>query len=55
MNLETNGSDAAKTAAQKEAEKEEAVLAELERAQKKLAGRGEIAHGTAYTESMKTS
>lgn len=47
--------DANKTAAQKEAEQEAALLAEMERAQKKLASVQELAHGKAYTESMKTT
>jgi len=46
--------DAEKSAAELEAEKEAAVLADMERAQKKLAGVQELAHGTAYTESLKT-
>lgn len=46
--------DAQKSAAELEAEKEAALLADMERAQKKLAGAQELAHGTAYTESLKT-
>lgn len=47
--------DKNKTAAELEAEKEAVMLAEMERAQKKLASAQELAHGTSYTESMKTS
>ncbi|WOO83237.1 DEAD-box ATP-dependent RNA helicase 35 [Vanrija pseudolonga] len=47
--------DAGKNAAEKEAEKEAELLAQMERAQKKLAGAQELASGTVYTESMKTS
>ena len=47
--------DAQKSAAEMEAEKEAALLAEMERAQKKLAGAQELAHGTLYTESMRTT
>jgi ATP-dependent RNA helicase DDX41 len=38
-----------------EAEQEANLLAELERGQKKLAGAKEIAEGTVYTESLKTT
>ena len=38
-----------------EAEKEAAILAEMERAQKKLASAQELAMGTSWSESMKTS
>ncbi|KAK6910852.1 hypothetical protein I203_104886 [Kwoniella mangroviensis CBS 8507] len=47
--------DALKSAADKEAEKEALLLAEMERAQKKLASAQELAQGTVYTESLKTS
>ncbi|WVR09449.1 hypothetical protein IAU60_006516 [Kwoniella sp. DSM 27419] len=47
--------DAEKSAAEREAEKEAALLAEMERAQKKLAGAQELAQGTSYTESLKTT
>lgn len=48
-------SDANKTVADLQAEQEAALLAQVERAQKKLASVQELAHGKAYTESMKTS
>nr|XP_019011649.1 ATP-dependent RNA helicase DDX41 [Kwoniella pini CBS 10737]OCF50430.1 ATP-dependent RNA helicase DDX41 [Kwoniella pini CBS 10737] len=47
--------DAKKSAADKEAEKEAFLLAEMERAQKKLASAQDLAHGTVYTESLQTS
>ena len=47
--------DAAKSAAEIFGEKEAALLKEMERGQKKLAGAQEIAQGTSYTESLKTS
>ena len=47
--------DAAKSAAEISAEKEAALLREMERGQKKLAGAQEIAQGTTWTESLKTS
>lgn len=47
--------DAKKSAAEREAEKEAALLAEMERAQKKLAGAQELAQGVTWTESLKTS
>ena len=47
--------DAEKSASDLAAEKEAALLAEMERGQKKLAGAQEIAHGTTYTESLQTS
>ncbi|KAK1927172.1 P-loop containing nucleoside triphosphate hydrolase protein [Papiliotrema laurentii] len=47
--------DATKTAADLAAEKEAQLLAEMERGQKKLASAQEIAQGTKYTESLKTS
>ncbi|WWD19214.1 hypothetical protein CI109_103672 [Kwoniella shandongensis] len=47
--------DAQKSAAEREAEKEAALLAEMERAQKKLAGAQELALGTEWTDSLKTS
>ncbi len=47
--------DAEKSAAEISAEKEAALLKEMERGQKKLAGAQEIAHGTSYTESLKTT
>lgn len=47
--------DAEKSAAQMEAEQEAALLKELERGQKKLAGVQEIAQGKTWTESLKTS
>lgn len=47
--------DANKTKAQKEAEEEAALLAQMERAQKKLASAQELAKGTVYTESMKST
>ncbi|CAD6576784.1 MAG: DEAD-box ATP-dependent RNA helicase 35 [Tremellales sp. Tagirdzhanova-0007] len=47
--------DAAKSAAEISAEKEAALLREMERGQKKLAGAQEIAQGTNWTESLKTS
>ncbi|KAK8854645.1 hypothetical protein IAR55_003384 [Kwoniella newhampshirensis] len=47
--------DAQKSAAEREAEKEAALLAEMERAQKKLAGAQELALGTQWTDSLKTS
>lgn len=49
------GVDADKSAAEIAAEQEAALLAEMERGQKKLAGAAELAHGTAFTESLKTS
>ncbi|ORX38391.1 P-loop containing nucleoside triphosphate hydrolase protein [Kockovaella imperatae] len=47
--------DASKTAGQLAEEKEMALLKEMERAQKKLAGAKEIAEGTVWTESLKTT
>lgn len=47
--------DANKTKAQKEAEEEAALLAQMERAQKKLASAQELAKGTVYTDSMKST
>ncbi|WVQ72071.1 hypothetical protein IAR50_001615 [Cryptococcus sp. DSM 104548] len=47
--------DAEKSAADREAEKEAQLLAEMERAQKKLAGAQELAQGVSYTKSLKTS
>ncbi|OCF32706.1 ATP-dependent RNA helicase DDX41 [Kwoniella heveanensis CBS 569] len=47
--------DAQKSAAEREAEKEAELLREMERAQKKLAGAQELAQGTTYTESLKTT
>jgi ATP-dependent RNA helicase DDX41 len=47
--------DAEKSAAEISAEREAALLKEMERGQKKLAGAQEIAQGTTWTESMKTS
>jgi ATP-dependent RNA helicase DDX41 len=47
--------DAEKTSGDIAAEQEAALLAEMERGQKKLAGAQEIAQGTTYTESIKTS
>ncbi|KJE05434.1 ATP-dependent RNA helicase DDX41 [Cryptococcus gattii NT-10] len=47
--------DAKKSAVEREAEKEAALLAEMERAQKKLAGAQELAQGVTWTESLKTS
>ncbi|KAK4688501.1 ATP-dependent RNA helicase DDX41, partial [Tremellales sp. Uapishka_1] len=47
--------DAQKSHAEKEAEQEAALLAEMERAQKKLAGAQELAQGTVWTEHVKTS
>ncbi|WVO14491.1 hypothetical protein L204_102126 [Cryptococcus depauperatus] len=47
--------DAKKSTAEKEDEKEAQLLAEMERAQKKLAGVQELAHGIKWTESIKSS
>lgn len=47
--------DADKTTAQLEAEKEQKLLDEMERAQRKLGGAKELAQGTEYTESLTTS
>jgi len=47
--------DAAKSAAEISAEQEAALLKEMERGQKKLASAQEIAQGTTWTESLKTS
>jgi ATP-dependent RNA helicase DDX41 len=48
-------SDANKNAADLAAEKEAELLAEMERGQKKLAGVQELAQGTVWIESLKTS
>lgn len=47
--------DAQKTEADLAAEREAELLAEMERGQKKLASAAELAQGTVYTESLKTS
>ncbi|GMK59645.1 hypothetical protein CspeluHIS016_0802510 [Cutaneotrichosporon spelunceum] len=47
--------DASKTEAQKQAEEEAALLAEVQRGQRKLASVQEIAHGKTYTQSMKST
>jgi len=47
--------DAAKSAADLAAEEEAVLLAEMERGQKKLASAQDLAKGTSFTESLKTS